>query len=44
MWERVQGAHHLGQLHSFHPPIGPSQKGTTQQRWHPENSQVMDIT
>ena len=44
-WERfAHGAHRLGQLHSFHPPIGPSQKGTTAQHWDPENSKEMGIT
>ena len=39
----AHGVHRLGQLHSFHPPIGPSQKGTPQKHWHPENSQEMGI-
>ena len=40
----AHGAHRLGQLHSFQPPIGPSQKGTGQQHWHQENSPEMGIT
>ena len=44
LWERVHSAHRLGHLHSFRPPIGTSQKGTTQQYWHPESSQEMGIT
>ena len=40
----AQGACRLGQLHSFHPPIGPSQKATTKQNWHPGHSQEMGIT
>ena len=27
---RMHGVHHFGQLHSFQPPNGPSQKGTGQ--------------
>ena len=40
----AHGAHRSGQLYSFHHPIGPSQKGTRQQRWHQEKSQEMGIT
>ena len=40
----AHGAHRSGQLHSFHPPIGPSQKGTRQQHLHKEASQQMGIT
>ena len=35
----AHGACRLGQFPSFHPPIGPSQNGNTQQHWQPKNSQ-----
>ena len=40
----AHGAHRLGQLHSFQPPIGPLEKITKQPHWHLENNEEMGIT
>ena len=37
-WARAHGARPFGQ---WHPPNGPSPKGTGQQHWHQENSRGM---